>query len=117
MRTWLGYHIPVTTLPPSLVLVKRLFLSGKSISDNILYLLITYNFTIVINNNFLFVLIVTTSLLWVWVRRYSAHVLAYTRTRLSCLGLQERRTTKVTFLFMFQMCLHFNQTQRTLPSS
>ncbi len=59
MRTWLGHRIPVRTLPPSLVLVKRLFLSDKSISGNVFVFI--NNCTIVINNNLLFVLIVTTS--------------------------------------------------------
>ncbi len=48
MRTWLGYCIPVRTLPPSLVLVKRLFLSGKSISDNMIYLLIILQLLLII---------------------------------------------------------------------
>ncbi len=39
IRTWLGYRIPLRTLLPLLVLVKRLFLSGKSISGSITYLL------------------------------------------------------------------------------
>ncbi len=60
---------------------------------------------------------VVQSLLWVWVRHYGAHASAYTRTRLSCLGLQERKTTQFTFLFVFQMCVNFDHTQRTLPSS
>ncbi len=47
--TWLGYRIPVNTLSPSLVLVKRLFLSGKFIPGNITYLLTI--FILVVNVN------------------------------------------------------------------
>ncbi len=43
----MGYRIPVRTLPPSLVLVKRLFLSVKFIPGNIMYLLTI--FTLVTN--------------------------------------------------------------------
>ena len=43
----LGYCIPERTLPPSLALVRRLFLSGKFVSGNIMYLFII--FTLVVN--------------------------------------------------------------------
>ena len=43
----MGYRIPERTLPPSLVLVRRLFLSVKFISCNILYLFIIL--TLVVN--------------------------------------------------------------------
>ena len=47
IRTWLGYRIPERTSPPSLVLIRRLFRSVKSISGNIKYLFTI--FTLVVN--------------------------------------------------------------------
>ncbi len=45
----MGYRVSERTLPPSLVLVRRLFLSGKFIAGNISYLFIL--FTLVVNIN------------------------------------------------------------------
>ena len=49
----MGYRIPVRTLPPSLVLVKRLFLSGKSISGNITHLLTILHLLLIVNSRVL----------------------------------------------------------------
>ncbi len=49
----MGYRIPVRTLPPSLVLVKRLFLSVKSIAGNITYLLTILHLLLILTSHVL----------------------------------------------------------------
>ena len=84
----MGYRIPERTLPPSLVLVRRLFLSVKSISGNKVNLFIIF---ILVPNVTLHVLIDSFPLLCGLGRRYRAHASASTRARLSYLSPQETR--------------------------
>ncbi len=92
----MGYRIPGRTLPSSLVLFKRIFLSGKFISGNITYLLTI--FTLVTNITSHIIIDLLPSCV-VSGRRYRAHATAFTRTRRSCLGPQGPRGKHIRVSF------------------
>ena len=96
----MGYRIPGMTLPPSLVLVKRLFLSVKSISCNITYLLTIY--TLVTNITSHIIINLRPSCV-VSGRRYGAHATSFTCTRLPCLGPQEPKENIVGSVSLFNV--------------
>ena len=87
-------------MPPSLVLVKRLFLSVKSISGNITYLLTIYTLVTNITSHIIIDLLPPCV---VSGRRYGAHATAFTRIRLSYLGPQEPRENIVGSVSLFNV--------------
>ena len=84
------------TLPPSLVLVKMLFLSVKFISGNITYL---FSIFTLVTNRTSHVLIDLFPSCVVSGRLYHAHAAAFTHTRLSCLGPQEPKEKHIRVSF------------------